>query len=56
MQSMLQHVFCLRTSFRECVLFGDCLISYRLTKCLCSFCTEIDIPTLKCLARHTGFN
>ena len=40
------------TSFRECVLFGDCLISYTLTKCLCSFCTEIDIPTLKYLAKH----
>ena len=23
-----------------------------LTECLCSFCTEIDIPTLKYLARH----
>ena len=24
------------------MLFGNCLISYALSKCLCSFCTEID--------------
>ena len=30
------------TSFRECVLFGDCLRSYTLTRCLCSFCSEKD--------------
>ena len=38
-----------------CAMFGDCLLSYMFTELLCSFCTEIDIPTLKYLARYTGF-
>ena len=25
---------------------GDCLLGYMFAKVLCSFCTEIDIPTL----------
>ena len=33
---------------------ADCLTSYTLTKCLCSFCTEIDISTLRYTARHKG--
>ena len=37
-------------------MFGDCLLNYMFTKFLCSFCTEIDIPTLKYLARYTDLN
>ena len=37
-------------------MFGDCLLSYMLTKFLCSFCTEIDIPTLNYRARYTDVN
>ena len=39
-----------------CAIFGDCLLSYMFAKFLCSFCTEIGIPTLKYLASYRGFN
>ena len=39
-----------------CAMFGDCLLSSLLAKFLCSFGTEIDIPTLKYLERYTGLN
>ena len=39
-----------------CAVFGDCLLGYMFTKFLCSFCTEINIPTLKYLARYTALN
>ena len=39
-----------------CHIFGDCLKSYMFTKFSCSFCTEIDIATLKYVAKYTGIN
>ena len=51
---MSQHVMCQHTSFRECVLFEDCLISYVLATCLCSFCTEIDIATYLKVSNQLG--
>ena len=39
-----------------CYMFRDCLLNYMFAKFLCSFCTEIDIPTLKYLARYTDLN
>ena len=38
------------------VMFWDCFLSSLFTKFLCLFGTEIDIPSLKYLARYTGLN